>query len=103
MIGSARHTLSVPLQGGQAELTDHRIPLAAKTERGWGYVELPGDCQPADNRHYFTFAPVSAMQTLIVAEQPALVRPIELTAKVPLQENNRANVTVVGADQSRRA
>ncbi len=99
MIGSARHTLHVPLQGGQAELTDYRIPLAAKTEKGWGYVELPGDCQPADNRYYFTFAPVSAMQTLIVAEQPAVVRPIELMAKVPMRENSQANVTVVSADQ----
>ncbi len=99
MIGSARHTLSIPLQGGQAELIDHRIPLAEKTQKGWGYVELPGDCQPADNRYYFTFAPVSAMQTLIVAEQPAVVRPIELTAKVPMQENSQANVTMVGADQ----
>ncbi len=95
MIGSARHTLHVPLQGGQAELTDYRIPLAAKTEKGWGYVELPGDCQPADNRYYFTFAPVSAMQTLIVAEQPAVVRPIELMAKVPMRENSQANVTIV--------
>lgn len=99
MIGSARHTLNVPLQGGQAELTDHRIPLAQKTEKGWGYVELPNDCQPADNRYYFTFAPVSAMQTLIVADQPTVVRPIELMAKVPMQENSQANVTVVDADQ----
>ncbi len=103
MIGSARHTLHVPLQGGQAELTDYRIPLAAKTEKGWGYVELPGDCQPADNRYYFTFAPVSAMQTLIVAEQPAVVRPIELMAKVPMRENSQANVTIVALIKSHRS
>ncbi len=80
-------------------MTDHRIPLAEKTDKGWGYVELPNDCQPADNRYYFTFSPVSAMQTLIVAEQPAVIRHIELTAKVPMQENSQANVTVVGVDQ----
>lgn len=99
MVGNARHAVRVTLQGGRAELNDYRIPLAAKTERGWGYVELPNDCQPADNRYYFTFAPATARQTLIVTEQPPVVRSLELTAKVPVQEDGQSNVTVVSTDR----
>lgn len=99
MIGNARQVLQVPLDGGQAEVLGYRIPLAEKTERGWGYVEISNDCQPADNRAYFTFSPSIAMQTVVVAEQPSVVRPIELAASIPIDDGNKSNVVVVSVDQ----
>ena len=99
MIGNARQVLKVSLEGGQAEVLGYRIPLAEKTERGWGYVEIANDCQPADNRAYFSFSPTIPMQTVVVAEQPTVVRSIELAASIPNHVGNKSNVVVVSVDQ----
>ena len=99
MIGNARQVLQVSLEASQAEVLGYRIPLADETEKGWGYAEISNDCQPADNRSYFTFAPASGMQTVVVSEQPTAVRPLEMASSVPLRNGNKSEVVVVSPDQ----
>src|SRR5579875_1224215 len=50
-----RSEVAVDLVGPEAELKDHRIPLERGKERGWGWVSIPADTNPADNDFYFVF------------------------------------------------
>ncbi len=81
-IDGARSEVAVELAGPEAELKDHRIPLERGKERGWGRVSIPADSNPADNDFWFTFEPPVARKTIIVADDPSAVRPLELAASI---------------------
>ncbi len=82
-IDGARSEVAVDLVGPEAELKDHRIPLEKGKERGWGRVTIPADSNPADNDFWFVFEPPVARKTIVVAEDAAAARPLELAASIP--------------------
>ena len=81
-IDGARSEVAVDLAGAEAELKDHRIPLEKGKERGWGRVSIPADSNPADNDFYFVFEPPVARKAIVVAEDAAAARPLELAASI---------------------
>ncbi len=81
-IDGARSEVGVDLAGAEAELKDHRIPLEKGKERGWGRVSIPADSNPADNDFWFVFEPAVARKAIVVAEDAAAARPLELAASI---------------------
>jgi hypothetical protein len=81
-IDGARSEIAVHMTGPQFELRDHRIPLEADRECGWGKVSIPGDANPADNECYFVFDRPAPRQTIIVADDPQAARPLHLAAAI---------------------
>lgn len=81
-IEGARSEATVELVVGAADLKDHPIPLEKGRERGWGRVSIPADANPADNDFWFTFEPPVPRKTMVVADDPAVVRPIVLAASI---------------------
>ncbi len=81
-IDGASSEATVELVGSAADLKDHPIPLEKGRERGWGRVSIPADSNPADNDYWFTFEPPVPRRTIVVAEDPAAVRPIALAASI---------------------
>lgn len=78
----ARSTLNVESSDAVLELVDHRIPLAADRTRGWGRVTIPADANPADNDDYFVFDVEPPRKTLIVGDNPQVVRSLEVAAGI---------------------
>ena len=81
-IDGARSEVAVNLAGPEAELKDHRIALERGKERGWGRVSIPADSNPADNDFLFVFEPPVARKAIVVAEDAAAARPLELAAAI---------------------
>ncbi len=99
-IAGARSVLNVEMQGPEFELQSHRIPVAApqltnqpaaadnaggtpSLAPGWGRVSIPGDSNPADNDYYFVFSEPPPRRTLIVSDDPSVIRPLELAGGIP--------------------
>lgn len=94
-LGGARSTVEMELSGTSAVLRRHAIavdPAAlagigaeSSPERaaGWGRVSIPADTNPADNEAFFTFGTSPARRTLVVAEDAAVRRVLELAAGIP--------------------
>lgn len=81
-IDGVRSELSVELNAGAAELREHRIPLPAKVEAGWGRVSLPADMNNADNDYYFVFDRPPVRRVVVVADDPNAVRPLQIAARI---------------------
>jgi hypothetical protein len=81
-IEGARSELSIEMSGPEFELVDHRIPLEHDRRRGWGKVSIPADTNPADNDHYFVFDEPSARHAVIVSDDSATARTLELAATI---------------------
>ena len=81
-IDGARSEVAVDLAGAEAELKDHRIPLEKGKERGWGRVSIPADANPADNDFYFVFEQPVPRRAIVVAEDAAAARPLQLAAAI---------------------
>ncbi|MEO8498947.1 MAG: BatA domain-containing protein, partial [Planctomycetota bacterium] len=81
-IEGARSVLNVEMAGSTYELKDHRIGLQRGHEIGWGHVSVPADANSADNDFYFAFSKPTARRTIIVAEDPTIVRPLQLAAGI---------------------
>lgn len=81
-IEGARSVLDVEMAGTTFTLKDHRIGLQRGHDIGWGRVSVPADANSADNSFYFAFSKPTARRTIIVAEDAALVRPLQLAAGI---------------------
>ena len=81
-IEGVRSEISIELSGGAAELREQRIPLPPKVESGWGRVSLPADVNNADNDFYFVFDKPPVRRVVIVADDPAAVRPLQIAARI---------------------
>ncbi len=83
-VDGARSVLNVELQGGQGELElkNHPIPLGRDQRVGWGAVRIPADANPGDNEFYFVFDEPAPRRTVLVSDDPALLRPLQLAASV---------------------
>lgn len=66
----------------------HKLPVESATSSGWGKVELPADDNPRDNTAYFVYGPPVTLRTLVVAEDPAVGRILQLAAAPFSQDTN---------------
>ncbi len=98
-IDGARSELPVELVGAQFELKEHRIPLAAGSERGWGRVSIPADDNPADDEFYFVYSDPPVRKTVVVADDPQVASVLQLAAEVPPESSLVCTAETVGPDQ----
>jgi len=95
-IGGATSTVELDVKGREAVLAEHVIPLGAVAEPwGFGRVSIPADADAADNDFYFVFAEPPARRTLIVADDPAVARPLALVAGIAPNKSVEATADVV--------
>jgi hypothetical protein len=99
-LDGARSELTVELAGPAFDLKDHRIPLDKSQVRGWGRVLLPADANPADNDAQFVYDQAPARRTMVVAENPAAVRPLELAAQISPESLPAGQVESLGPEQA---
>ncbi|MCX7419764.1 MAG: BatA domain-containing protein [Planctomycetia bacterium] len=98
-IEGARSEVVVEMTAAQFELKDHRIPIERSRERGWGKVSIQADANPADNEFYFVFDQPTLRQTVVVADDPQAARPLQLSAEISPDPNNRGTAEVIGVEQ----
>lgn len=98
-IEGSRSTVSAEFVGREYELKDHRIPIERTRKRGWGKVSLPTDANPADNDFYFAFSEPAPRHTLIVADDPLSVRPLQLAAAISPLPSAKNEAEIVTQDQ----
>ena len=98
-IEGARSEVIVEMTASQFELKDHRIPIERTRERGWGKVSIPADANSADNEFYFVFDQPTLRQTVVVADDPQTARPLQLSAEISPDPNNRGTAEVLGVEQ----
>jgi uncharacterized protein YceH (UPF0502 family) len=78
-VEGARTPLNVAMDGQHVRL-QHRIDLDARASGGWGVVELPPDANERDNRYYFAFGEDVHLSAVVVAEDNAAGRVLQLAA-----------------------
>lgn len=95
-IGGATTVVDLDLAGREAVLKNHVIPLERSAATpGWGRVSLPADDNPADNDFYFAFDEPAPRRALVVADDAAARRVLELVAGIPPDKDQRAGADVV--------
>ena len=83
-IGGVTTSVDVELAGREAVLANHALPLGrGDSARGWGRVSIPADTCEADNEFYFVFDEPPPRLALVVAEEAAAGRVLELAASIP--------------------
>ncbi len=83
-VGGARSTVDVELVGNEARLQGHRIPIDARTELGFGLVELTADSRPSDDAYWFVYGAKATLETLVVRERDDAGRVVAIAAELPL-------------------
>ncbi|MBX3421069.1 MAG: BatA domain-containing protein [Pirellulaceae bacterium] len=81
-LSGVRSRLQVELSGSGGQLREYRIPLPAGVQSGWGRVELPADANPADNEFFFVFSQSAARRVVLVTDDPAAARPLQIAASI---------------------
>lgn len=106
-LGGARSTVEVELTGTATVLRRHAIPVdpaalaaigadaAGESSAGWGRVSIPADTNPADNEAFFTFGKAPPRRTIVVAEDAAVRRVLELAAGIPRERQLESLVEAV--------
>lgn len=83
-LGGVTTTVDVELSGREAVLAKHALPLGrGESPRGWGRVSIPADTCEADNDFYFVFDEPPPRVALVLAEEAAAGRVLELAASIP--------------------
>lgn len=98
-IEGARSVANFELTGPFTDFKDHRIPLERTRERGWGRVSVPADANPADDDFYFAFDNPPPRRTIVVADDPQAVQPLELAASIAPERGLECTAESVAADQ----
>lgn len=82
-IGGVSTSVDVELAGREAVLKNHVIPLErSAATKGFGTVSIPADADLADNQFFFVFDEPPSRRSLVVAEDPAVGRVLELVAAI---------------------
>lgn len=98
-IEGARSVANFELNGSLAEIKEHRIPLERTRERGWGRVSIPADANPADDEFYFAFDTPPPRRTVLVTDDPQVVRPLELAASIAPERGLECTVETATTEQ----
>jgi len=81
--GGIATSVDVELTGREAVLKNHMIPLErSAAAQGHGTVSIPADADPADNRFFFAYDEPPPRRSLVVAEDEACGRALELAASI---------------------
>ncbi|MBN1670696.1 MAG: BatA domain-containing protein [Kiritimatiellae bacterium] len=68
---------------------------------GWGYLEIPSDANPRDNRSYFVYGPETHLRSVVVSDSAEAARVLELAAAPsPATLNHSARVVAAAAADS---
>ena len=86
--------LNVELNGKQTEVRNHRIELPTGSIRGWGSVTIPSDENDANNRFYFVFDKPIQRRVVMVTDDRAATRPLQIAASIGIdgEVNNALEV-----------
>ena len=69
--------------GPELELRNYAVPIDGGQTSGWGRVSIPiADASPSDNEYYFVYDEEVPRRTVIVADEPDQVQPLEFAASV---------------------
>ncbi len=98
-IEGARSELNVELSGAQTEIRNHRVALANNQTKGWGRVSIPADENNADNEFYFVFDDPPVRRVVVVSEDRAVTRPLEIAAAVAADGSSNSSVEVLAPEQ----
>lgn len=98
-IEGARTELKVELNGAQTELRNQRVPLARNQETGWGKVSLPADANMSDNDYYFVFAEEPTRRVVVVSDDRAATRALEIAASIHASGETNSIVEVMAPEQ----
>lgn len=67
-VGEVTHLVEVPVQGLVNEQTNVRVPIGEDEQQRFGWVALPPDSNPADNRWYFVSRPSDSITLGLVRQ-----------------------------------
>ncbi len=98
-VGGARSSIVATLTGSQVDVRNHRIPLAGTQTSGWGKVSIPADSNPADNDYYFVFDDPPLRRVVVVSDNPASTRAVEIAASVTDDGTENPAVEVLAPSQ----
>ncbi len=92
MVDGHRSVVEVKLEGPQMRL-QQRVSLGEKSAGGHGWVELPPDTNPRDNRAYFAYNAETHLRAVVVSDDPRMARLLQVaTVPAPSQMNQSADV-----------
>lgn len=97
-IDGARSEMTVELTGREVEIRNHRVPVSAQQQKGWGKVSLPADQNLADNDFYFVYSQADVRKTVLVTEDREATRPLEIAASIAPDGTTDAKVEVISPD-----
>ena len=98
-IEGVRTEIPIELNGRQTDIRNERVILPATQEKGWGKISIPADENNADNDYYFVFADEPARRVVVVSEDRAATRALEIAAGISASGDTTAVVDVVTPDQ----
>lgn len=92
-----RSVVDVTVDGPQTRW-QHRVNLGDRARGGFGWVELPADANPRDNRAFFAYNAPQHLRAVIVSDEPRLARVCQLAAvPAPALLNQSADVVPAAA------
>ncbi len=98
-IDGARSEIAAEMTASELELKDYAVPLDGRQTRGWGRMSIPADANPADNDCYFVFDQPPPRKTILVAEEPNDVGPLQLAAAISPDSDVPATADVLAPAQ----
>jgi len=99
VVNGARSVMDIEVVENEFFLQGHVIPIDGALESGWGKVEIPGDANPADNRHYFVFADESPRWVTIVSDDESSAGPLRIAAAASPDPTLQFSATTLATDR----
>ncbi|MCR9293155.1 MAG: hypothetical protein NXI32_10580, partial [bacterium] len=73
--------------------------LPAEQSTGWGRISLPADANNSDNEYFFVFADEPQRRVVVVTEDRAATRALEVAAGISATGETNATVDIVAPEQ----
>ncbi len=94
-LGTEQRTVDVDFKlEGSSHTQFIRLPIDNPAEGGWGWVAVPDDDNPSDNRGYFVYGSHRQLSTAVVAEDAYVGRFLQLAAAPNTANTNQVAVAV---------
>lgn len=100
-VGQQTTTLELALDSTNSRCR-HTVPVGAEDAPCLGWLELPHDQNPADNRSFFACGPVRVTRSLVVASEPAAAKVLTLAA-APAPDARRQRCEVLTPEAALRS
>ena len=100
-LGTESRTIDVDFK---LEGTSHtqfiKLKIADPEQGGWGWVEIPDDDNPRDNRGYFVYGSHGRLSTAVTAEDGYINRFLQMAAAPDPANTNQVSVAVAEASRA---